>query len=470
MKRVLTAFAAAAMAAAPALAQDNFPPAPPVGTPKPFKLPASDTYTLANGMQVTLVPWGIAPKTVVALRVAAGSLNDGDQTWISALTGEMMKEGAGGKSSGDIATAAASMGGDLNVVPTTFGTTIVMNVLSEHAGQAVALVSDVAQRPDFPSGELARVKANLDRQLSVALSSPGPRANVALARAYYGADNPYGRTIPTQAQLDSYTIEQVKAFHAANFGAKRAHLYVAGRFDAAAVKAAIEKSFGGWAAGPAPLDLPPHPRAGPQLILVDRPGAPQSTIRIAFPAGLAGSQGDIPLRVSNALLGGSFSSRITKNIREDKGYTYSPGSSIGFNPYNALWTFQADVTSAHTGDSLKEVFGEIRKLQGSAPDNEEAAGMRTYMAGIFVFQNSTAPALVGTLATRDMLGLPADWLDNYVPAVLAVTPQQMSDTAKATLPLDKATIVVVGDLKTVEPQLKALPELANVPAQTVTVP
>ncbi|WP_257845033.1 pitrilysin family protein [Sphingomonas sp. J344] len=171
----------------------------------------------------------------------------------------------------------------------------------------------------------------------------------------------------------------------------------------------------------------------------------------------------------NALLGGSFSSRITRNIRENKGYTYSPGSSVALLPTNAVWTFNADVTTAATGPSLTEVFKEIRELQATPPGDEEAAGMRQYMAGLFVIQNSTAGALVNTLATRDSLGLPRDWLENYVPATLAVTNAQISEAAKR-LPLDKMTLVVVGDLKVITPQLQALPELKGVEFKTVTVP
>lgn len=476
MKRSLLAFAAACLAAplvsgaTPAFAQDNFPPAPPIAPPKPFKLPATETFTLPNGLEVTLVPYGVAPKTVVSLRVFAGSLNEGEDTWLADVTGEMMKEGAGGRSAQAMATAAAGMGGDLNVAVGPQQTTIAMNVLSEHAGDAIALVADVARRPDLPAGELARVKANLGRRLAVGLSQPGLIANTAMARAYYGTAHPYGRLIPGQTQLSAYTIEQIRAFHADNFGAKRARLYVAGKFDAATVKAAIEKAFGGWAAGPERLALPVTPRAGPQVILVDRPGAPQATVRLIFPAPLAGSEGDIGMRVANALLGGAFSSRITRNIREDKGYTYSPNSGIQFYPDVATWTFNADLATPVTGAALREVFNEIKTLQTTTPPTGEAEGMRTYMAGLFVIQNSTAPALVNTLANREVLGLPDTWLEGYVPAVMAVTPAQMSGAIKSALPLDKLTLVVVGDLATVEPQLKALPELANLPFQRVTVP
>jgi zinc protease len=317
---------------------------------------------------------------------------------------------------------------------------------------------------------LARVKANLGRQLSVALSQPGTLADVALARTIYGPNHPYGRVVPSAAQLSGYTIDQVRAFHKGQFGAKRAHLYVAGKFDAAAVKAAIGTAFGGWAAGPEPLQLAAPHQAGPRVILIDRPEAPQTTLRLSFDAANAGTDADIPQRVTNSLLGGAFSSRITTNIRETKGYTYSPGSGVAFNPGDALWTFDADVTTNVTGAALTEVFKEIRRMQTEPAPEEESKGIRTYMAGLFAISNSTSPALVNTLATRDTLGLPGDWTDRYVPAVLAVDPAAMMASAKAAYPLDKLTLVAVGDLKTVEPQLKALPELAKVPFQRVSVP
>ena len=468
MKRALL-LTAALLASAPALAQD-FPPAPPISDPKPFHLPATETYTLPNGMAVTLVPYGVAPKAVVSLRVRAGNATEGETTWLADLTGAMMKEGAAGQTAGQLSTAAASMGGDLNVGVGQQTTAVTMNVLSEYASDAVRLISNVAIRPDLPAGELARVKANLGRQLTQALAQPGTLADIALARAIYGPDHVYGRVVPSAAQLAGYTIDQVKAFHAGQFGAKRAHLYIAGRFDAGAVKAAIASAFGGWAAGPDPIRIPTTHTAGPQVILIDRPGAPQTTLRLSFDAAQAGSDADIPQRVTNSLLGGAFSSRITTNLREDKGYTYSPGSGIALNPGDALWTFDADVTTAQTGPALHEVFKEIRRMQDEPASEVESKGIRTYMAGLFSIQNSTSGAVVGTLATRDVLGLPADWPDRYVPAVLSVGPDQMQAYARTGYPLDKLTLVVVGDLKTVEPQLKALPELANLPTRTVTVP
>lgn len=469
MKRTLFALSLALSAAMPVLAQD-FPPPPPIAEPKPFRLPETETYALPNGMQVTLIPYGVAPKTVVSLRIRAGNTNEEGNTWLGDLTGAMMKEGAAGRSAGELSTAAAAMGGSLDVGVGQQSTVIGTNVLSEHLAEAITLIADVALRPNFPAAELARVKANLGRQLSVGLSQPGTLADIALARTVYGPDHPYGRIVPTQAQLAGYTLDQVRGFHRDQFGARRAHLYIAGRFDAVAVKAAVAKTFSGWAPGPEPLKVEAPHRSGPKVILVDRPGAPQTTLRLAFDAALAGSDADIPQRVTNSLLGGAFSSRITTNIREDKGYTYSPSSSIGFNPGEALWAFDADVTTNVTGAALGEVFKEVRRMQTEPAPEVESMGIRTYMAGTFAIANSTSPAVVNTLAQRDLLGLPADWTERYVPAVLAVTPAQMMQSAKLSYPLTKMTLVVVGDLKTVMPQLKSLPELRSIAFETVAVP
>ena len=456
-------FAAAALAllaAAPAAGQ-NYPPQPDPGPMRPFVLPQSETFTLSNGLQVTLIPYGIAPKATVSLRVEAGNIDDGDDVWLADLTGAMLREGAGDRSSSELAEAAAGMGGQLGIGVQFHETSVNLNVLSEHAADAVRLIADVATRPALPESELDRVRQDLMRNRAVALSQPQPVADAVFARAYYG-DHPYGRSFPTEAQLAGYTIEDVRRFHRDHFGARRARLYVAGRFDSDAVRRAIEQSLGGWASGTEPPALAPQPRQGPQLLLVDRPGAPQSTIRIGFPAPAAGEAADIPMRVMNALLGGSFTSRITQNIREDKGYTYSPGSGIQFHAGEAVWVFDADVTTADTAAALREVFGEIRELQTEAPPAEEARGIGSWLAGTFILQNASSGGLIGSLANRDLHGLPANWLETYVPAVLAVDPAGIQRIARERLPLERMTVVVVGDLATVTPQLEALPELQDI--------
>jgi predicted Zn-dependent peptidase len=468
IRRSLAALAALGLLAAPLAAQSDYPPMPKAGPPKAFKVPASESYRLPNGMQVTLIPYGQVPKATVSLRIYAGSLNEGEETGLASFMAQMLREGAGGRTNTQIAEAAAAMGGGLGVNSNAHETILNLSVLAEHADDAVKLVGDLARRPTFPASEFDRVRQNYLRGVAVAKSQPQAAADVALASAYYGTGHPYGRVMPSDAQLQGYRLEDLKRFHASNFGARRARLYVAGRFDAAAVKAAVEASFGDWEAGPERLRLPAAPQPGPKVLLVDRPGAPQSTLRLAFPAPAAGAASDIPFRVTNALLGGSFTSRITQNIREEKGYTYSPFSGVNHNPGEAAWGFYADVTTDVTGAALKEVFGEIRQLQTENVPDEEATGIRTWLGGTFVLQNASPGGLIGSIAQRDFHGLPANWLDAYVPGVLAVTGADMQRLARETLPLDRMILVVVGDLAKVEPQLKALPELQGWEFKRVT--
>jgi predicted Zn-dependent peptidase len=193
--------------------------------------------------------------------------------------------------------------------------------------------------------------------------------------------------------------------------------------------------------------------------LIDRPGAPQSTIVLGMPTIDPSNDDFIALSVMNALLGGSFASRITRNIREDKGYTYSPGSQLSTRYRDAYWAENADVTTAHTGASLKEIFAEIDRLQAQPPDEKELTGIKNYLAGTYVLQNSSRGGITAQLQYVDLHGLPADYLNTYVKKVYAVTPQQVTDMAKKYVRDEQATIVIVGDRKVIEEQVKGFGEI-----------
>jgi predicted Zn-dependent peptidase len=162
----------------------------------------------------------------------------------------------------------------------------------------------------------------------------------------------------------------------------------------------------------------------------------------------------IALTVMDALLGGAFASRITKNIREDKGYTYSPYSELSTRFRDAYWAENADVTTAQTGLSLKEIFAEIDRLQAAPPADQELAGIKNYLAGTYILQNSSRGGITGQLEFIDLHGLPATHANTYVKRIHAVTPQQVMEMAKKYLQDETATIVIVGDRKLIEEQVK----------------
>ncbi|HEX8708945.1 MAG TPA: pitrilysin family protein [Pyrinomonadaceae bacterium] len=435
-------------------AQQTQKQTPPAGAPpKPFTLPRRETFTLKNGMRVTLVPYGAVPKVAVRAVVRAGNLNESEkQTWLADLTGAMLREGTTTRSAEQLAQDAARMGGRLGVNVGVEQTSVSGDVLSEFGPELVALLADVLERPLLPASELERLKNDRLRQLTIARTQPGQLALERFRRLLY-PNHPYGRIFPTEEMIKSYTIGDIQKFYKENFGAARTDLYVAGRFDSAAMRRAITQAFEGWPRGSDPFMNIPKPVAARALNLIDRPGAAQSTIYLGLPTVDPSNTDWITLQVMDALLGGSFGSRITSNIREAKGYTYSPFSQVSARYRDAYWVEIADVTTAVTGPSLKEIFYEIERLQKEPPTAEELQGIKNYMAGIFVIQNSSRQGIISQLVFADLHGLGDNYLNTYVQKVMAVTPQDVQRVARTYLLGDKMTVVVVGDKSKIAEQL-----------------
>jgi predicted Zn-dependent peptidase len=458
-RRVLGALTlGAAMAAAIAASsttigarQKQQPPAP--GPAKDFVIPTPKRFTLANGLPVTMVPFGQVPKVTIRLILNAGNVYEGkDQVWLADLTGNMMREGTAALTGEALAREFAAMGGQLNVGVGPDTASVSTDVLSDRGGQAVQLIADVAARPRLPESELARVKANMGRDLAIQKSTPQSVAQEKFAELLYG-DHPYGRLFPTEAMLAGYTMDQVKAYHRDHFSAGRARLYVAGVFDAAQMEAAVRKAFEGWAKGEAGA-APPSPAAKTGgFALLDRAGAPQSTVMLGLKVPDPAQPDWIALEVTDALLGGSFGSRITSNIREQKGYTYSPNSVLQTHPGHAHWVEIADVTTKVTGASIKEIFLEIDRLRKEAPPAAELQGIKNNLAGVFVVQNASRGGVIGQLAFVDQYRLGDQYLATYVKKIMAITPEDVRRIATQYLTPEKMTLVVVGDTNTVKEQV-----------------
>jgi len=340
--------------------------------------------------------------------------------------GDLMKEGTATRSAEDIAREAAAMGGSVNIGVGLDQSFVTGQVLAEFGSDLVELIADVALNPAFPESELDRLKADRVRQVSIARTR-AQSVTQERFRAVMYPDHPYGRLYPTEEQMQGYTLEQVRGFYDTNFGAARSHIYVTGMFDETAMREAIEAAFGGWKEGPPPTVNIPEPVTGRAVHILDRPGAPQSTIQVGLPTVDPSHEDYVALAVTNALLGGSFASRITANIREDKGYTYSPFSTVSARYRDGYWVEMADVTTAVTGASLKEIFFEIDRLRKEAPSAEELEGVQNYLAGVFVLRNSSRGGIGGQLANVDLHGLSDDYLTTYVKRIYAVTPEDVGE-------------------------------------------
>ena len=432
------------------------------GTPKDFKLPEKDNKKLDNGLTATLVQYGLIPKVHINVIVKTGNIHEGkDEVWLADLTADLMSEGTTSMDFKTIAKKVAAMGGEVNVSTGPDQTTISGSVLSEYAPDLLKILADIVINPSFPESEIERLKNDLKRQLTVQKSVPQAQALEKFHAIIY-KDHSYGRVFPTEQMLDSYTIQNVKEFYGGNYGARRTVVYVVGKFDEDKVDLAIEEAFEEWKEGPEVNYPEANPVQTNEVAIIDRPNAPQTTIMLGLPTLDPSKPEYVPLTVTNSLLGGSFGSRITSNIREDKGYTYSPRSVVNAGYRSAVWYEQADVTSEHTGAALQEIAREIKRLQTEPPSKEELKGIQNYEAGVFVLQNSTPQGIISQLNFLDFHGLDESYLSDRVKNIHQVTPEKLQDMAQEYFQYEDMTLVLVGDKKQLEQQIQSHQEALKV--------
>jgi len=435
-----------------AKAQKETPP--PGGVAKDFKLSEKKKVKLANGLQATMVQYGDLPKVTINLNISTGSIHESAQeNGLASLTGEMIKQGSVKMDFKTLSKKVAAMGGTVNVGVGKEDVSISGSVLSEFAPDFISAIADLIMNPALPAGELERLKENLKRDLAVDMTVPQSIAQEKFRKAIF-KDHPYGRYFSSAEKIDGFTLKNVKDFYGKNFGAKRAALYVVGKYDAADVTAAINKAFGSWKPGPDIYTPPVQPLVKQDTLIIDRKDSPQTTLLIGLPVLQPKDKDYVGMYVTDALLGGSFGSRITSNIRENKGYTYSPFSSILNRRGVSVWTESADVTSENTIDALQEIEKEINRLRDEPPSAEELKGIQNYLAGIFVLQNSTPGGIIGQLQFLDKHGLPDSYLSTFVKNIHSITPEQVSAIVKKYLDYKKMMIVMVGDQNAIKKQIE----------------
>ncbi|GGH13055.1 M16 family metallopeptidase [Silvibacterium dinghuense] len=449
---------AIAQEAAPAHIKEQ-PPAP--APARPFHLAPRTRYTLPNGFTVNLLEYGTVPKVYIDVDVAAGKVNEDPQhTNLSVLTAELMSEGTTSLTGEQIAQRAGDMGSTLSASGGAYQSSFAMDVLSNNAAEAIGLLGDVLEHPAFPEKDFERHRTDALRQRATALANPGFLGRQKFAEIMYG-DQAYGRLVASEAMLKSYTLDDVHGFYKANFGAQRTTIYVVGHFDEKAVRAAIEKAFKGWERGPAVAWPDQKAASGAHFAFIDQPGAAQSNVIYGIPVANVDSPDATQLEVMNSLLGGSFGSRITANIREQKGYTYSPYSSLSQGYGTNIWAESAAITTVSTGPAITEIQKEIKRLQDEPPSATELQNIQRYEDGVFILRNSSRQGILSNLSFVDFHHLKDSYLTGYVDRINAVTPGQVQEMAKKYLHIEGMTLVVVGDPAVVKPQLASFTAGSN---------
>jgi len=457
---VAMAFTPLAFAAdAPAAAKST--PMPAYGKDKPIPTPKIAKKTLANGMTVWVVPRDGLPRVdfVLAVRGAGLAADDKAHPGFASLLAGMLNEGTAKRDSRAIAEAAQGMGGSVAASPANDGILVSANALTSHAADMMSLLAEVTRVPSFPAKEVDLAKANALQALRVSETTPRFRAERAINEAVYG-NHPYGHTEPTVDAITSVTQDMLRTEHARRFRPDRALLVITGRVSEAEAMKLAQAAFGDWKAqGPALADVAPAPSsAKPARILLQRGGSVQSTIRIGGPGIAASAADQVPLRLASTILGGGFSSRVNINLREEKGYTYGASAGARMSRAGGAIVGGADVRNEVTGAALTEYFNEYKRIGSEAVPADEMTMNKRYVAGGYLISNQLQRAVAATLAQNWLVGLPPEFLGQYVPLIEKVTPAQVRTVSARYFAPEKQSIVVVGDPAAVGEQLKQFGE------------
>lgn len=463
----LGAVAAALALAAAAQAATVPVPAelPPFAKDKPLAVPKITQQTLANGLQVWVVPRNGIPRVdyVLAVRGAGFGADAADAPGRAKLLAGLLSEGTAQRSSRQIAEAAQAMGGAVGAGASNDGISVFANALASHAGGMARLLAEVARQPAFPESEVQLAKTNALQGLKAASTQPGFRAAKALDGAIYG-DHAYGRTQETEAAINAVTAEGLRAEHARRFRPDRALLVITGRIDAATALQLAKDAFGDWKASGEPLPelAPPAPARPVQRLLLERPGSVQATLRLGRPGMPASGEEQVALRLTSTILGTGFSSRINQNLREEKGYTY--GARAGGQSWRVggAITGGADVRNEVTGAAMTEYIKEYRRIGAEPVPEAEMAMNKRFMAGSYLVSTQLQGALGRQLANNWLVGLPADFLGKFVPAIQKVTAAEVQAMGRKYFNPDEQSWVVVGDAGKIAEQLKAFGEFTTV--------
>ncbi len=451
-------FFVAALAAQPSTPATPSLPAglPGAGPMKPVVSPAVDEHKLKNGLTVWMVQRPELPKVVFTLMARGGdSLDPATAPGLSRLMVKAMTQGTTQRSAREIAEAAQAAGGDIAAMAGSDAAQVSLAALSEHAGDALALVADVAQHANFPDKEVEIAKSNMQDELRASEARPGFLARRAWYQVTFG-EHPYHIVSPTSQTLQAATPKSLRALYAQSFRPEQALLLVVGDFDKQQVIAQIEKNFGGWKAeGKAPAQVKePTPKPDHNIYYVERPGSVQTTMLIGATGPTLRDYEQPYLRLANTIYGGSFGSRLIRNIREDKGYTYSPHSYTATMRFSGVVLTGEDVRNAVTGPSLKETFSELKRISSEPPSEAELQQAKRYLVGNTALELQSQSAVAGILGKYWVDGEPANHLTEEMATIQKAGLSEVSKAAARYLAPERMTVIAVGEKSVILEQLK----------------
>jgi zinc protease len=440
---------------------------PALSAERPVTWPNRTKARLSNGLQVVLAESHAIPKLHGELFFRSGNaaaIHRGPG--LAEMTATVLRTGTAKRTSRQIEEDLRRIGADLSSSAGADTSAIAFAGLSELAEPLLGLVNELAREAAFPEPEFERERRQKLEEVKLSRTQPGFLASERLRKVLFGA-HPYAQVSPSEEQVAAYKRDDLLSVYREFYTPENGMLVLVGDFDPTAMLKSAEKVFGGWS-GKKPAATaaaaPANPR-GRRVYLVHVPGAVQTQILAGCHAITRKHPDWVKLGLTNSLYGGAFNSRLVMNIREDKGYTYSPRSSVSPLQQHGYFSISAAVRSDVVAASLTEIFYELDKLRSLPVPEPELADARNYLSGVFSMGLATQEGLLGQLATVALNELPDDYLETYRERVRSLTPGDLIATARKYFDSANMQIVVVGDRTQIEEQAKLFGEVEVYDAQ-----
>lgn len=438
---------------------------PPDLAGRPFEPPVPAVFTLSNGLEVRLVPRPGTGLFAGHLLLPGGARAvPAAKAGLAPVLARLLVSGAAGRSAPEFAEAVRSLGAEIDAEATRAFLDVSFKGLAGRLGPTLDLVADAVLRPNLARTDFEREAALAIARVAARPDEPRLVAQLVASTALYGREDPRGRPVEGYTRtLRSVTLDDVRSSAPGLLDPRGAVLVIAGDVEEPEARRALEARFGRWRSRRAALPPPPAPLAvaPSRLVVVDRPGAPQTVIRAARPAASVSETGRAVRELVNVALGGSFTSRLNQNLREKHGYTYGAGSAFRTEDGQTLFTATASVQTEVTGPALVELRRELDGLAQGGLQPAEADKARETARHRIVTELQTTEGLAGALARTVLEGRPTDALRQQVAALGHADAAAASAEARAgPYGFGGFTIVLVGDSARILPQL----EQAGLPA------
>ena len=436
------------------LAQQKTAPAP--GPARPLNLPKITEKKLANGLTVVLAPLPNVPKmtSILTFRSATTASDRAAHPGIAQIAASVANEGTDTRTSKQIKEELRSIGGTLSLGSDADSTTMTASALSEFSPRLFELMSDVTQHPSFPETEVKLAQENTIQQIRAGRADPNFLANERFQKAVFG-NHPYGFVVPDEKSISALTQADLRAFVTKFYIPNAAHLVVVGDIDVDKTFAEVEKVFGSWKSGTVPPDEnPPVPqREKRQIYFVNRPGSIQSAIYIGNASIPRKDKDYFAIRTADTIYGSSFYSRLTRNIRESKGYTYSPFSFSNTRAKTGSFLAGAFVRNEVTGPTLLEMFYELDRMRVLPVTDEELSAAKEYSTGNFSVELASQLGLASRINSVYTFDLDKSFINDFRPKIEALTTSDIQKAAAKYFDTYHAAIVIVGDWDKVKDQV-----------------